>query len=530
MFTTSGIEQTHAWKELQAHQRTLIGTHTLRQLFAEDSARFDNFSLQLDDLLMDFSKVCLTAKTVSLLIQLAQAAGVEARRDALFSGDAVNDSEDRPALHTALRSQSKSSLIVGSIDIMTAIRQSQARLIDFAKRIRHGNLTATNEQPFTDVVSIGIGGSDLGPRLVATALRSYHDGPRLHFVSNIDGTHFADIVATLDPCRTLFIVSSKSFSTTETLANAEMAKNWLAHAVGDNDVWRHFAAATAAPEKAAAFGVARECIFELWGWVGGRYSLWSAIGLPLLIAVGTKHFFDLLSGAHCMDKHFCAAPVSKNLPLMLGLVGVWHRNFFRYPTRAVLPYSHRLRHLPAYLQQLDMESNGKQAGAGGRTAVRHTGPVVWGATGSNAQHAFFQLLHQGTDVVPCEFVAVARSHDSALDANHRVLLANCLAQSEALLHGTSGDIEPHRRCVGGRPSITLLFEKITPFTLGRLLALYEHRTFVESVIWGVNAFDQWGVELGKSLIGELLTVMDDEGIAGKDSSTRGQAAHLRRLR
>jgi len=517
----------------------------LRALFAEDSARFTDFSARLDDLLLDYSKTAVTAQTRALLLELAEATGVAGQRDAMFAGEAINTTEKRAVLHTALRAPKSHRVLVDGQDVMPAIHETLDRLAAFADGVRGGRIAASDGAPFTDVVNIGIGGSDLGPVMVTLALAPYHDGPRLHYVSNVDGAHIADTLARLDPARTLFIVASKTFTTVETMANAATARRWIAAALGEAAVGAHFAAVSTALDKVAAFGIAPDRVFGFWDWVGGRYSVWSAIGLPVMIAVGPTHFRAFLAGAHAMDEHFRTAPLAHNLPVLLGLIGIWHRDICNYPARAILPYDQRLLRLPAYLQQLDMESNGKRVRKDGSPVERPSGPLVWGEPGTNGQHAFYQLIHQGTDTIPCEFMVAAEGHEPELAHHHRLLLANCLAQSEALMKGrtleearellakqglSEADIAalaPHKVFPGNRPSVTLAYRKLDPFTLGRLIALYEHRVFVEAAIWGINAFDQWGVELGKELATALLPVIEGKAPAdAHDSSTAGLAGYL----
>jgi glucose-6-phosphate isomerase len=512
-----------AWAALVAHRAAHADARP-DQLLARDPGRFARFSLVLDDLLLDASKTAIDDEARALLLRLAEATGVERRRDAMFAGERVNATEGRAALHVALRNRGDAPVLVDGQDVMPGIRETLARLSDFADEVRGGR--------FADVVNIGIGGSDLGPAMATLALAPYHDGPRLHFVSNVDGAHLADTLARLDPARTLFVVASKTFTTVETMANAASARRWIAAALGEAAVPAHFAAVSTALDKAAAFGIPASRVFSFWDWVGGRYSVWSAVGLPLMIAIGPARFAAFLDGAREMDAHFRDAPLSRNMPVLLGLVGIWHRNACGHPTRAVLPYDQRLARLPAYLQQLDMESNGKRVDAAGAPVARATGPVVWGEPGTNGQHAFFQLLHQGTDVVPCEFLVAAQGHEPGMASHHDLLLANCLAQSEALMNGRDEPgLPPHRRFPGGRPSVTIAYRRLDPRTLGRLLALYEHRVFVEAAVHGINPFDQWGVELGKEMATRLLPmVAGDAPPTGLDPSTAGLLAHLRALR
>lgn len=532
------------WAKLAEHHQD-TQARPLRALFAEDSARFTDFSARLDDLLLDYSKTAVTAQTRALLLELAEATGVAGQRDAMFAGEAINTTEKRAVLHTALRAPKSHSVLVDGQDVMPAIHETLDRLAAFADGVRGGRIAASDGAPFTDVVNIGIGGSDLGPVMVTLALAPYHDGPRLHYVSNVDSAHIADTLARLDPARTLFIVASKTFTTVETMTNAATARRWIAAALGEAAVGAHFAAVSTALDKVAAFGIAPDRVFGFWDWVGGRYSVWSAIGLPVMIAVGPTHFRAFLAGAHAMDEHFRTAPLAHNLPVLLGLIGIWHRDICNYPARAILPYDQRLLRLPAYLQQLDMESNGKRVRKDGSPVERPSGPLVWGEPGTNGQHAFYQLIHQGTDTIPCEFMVAAEGHEPELAHHHRLLLANCLAQSEALMKGrtleearellakqglSEADIAalaPHKVFPGNRPSVTLAYRKLDPFTLGRLIALYEHRVFVEAAIWGINAFDQWGVELGKELATALLSVIEGKAPAdAHDSSTAGLAGYL----
>jgi glucose-6-phosphate isomerase len=507
-----------AWRALAAVPR-----HDLLALFAEDGDRFDKFSASLDDLLLDYSKTNLTAEIRGLLLDLAAAAGVEGKRDAMFAGEKINTTETRAVLHTALRNLAKTPVLVDGADVMPEVNKTLESLYAFADSVR-GN------QNITDVVNIGIGGSDLGPAMVTGALAPYHDGPKPHFVSNVDAAHLADTLRGLKPETTLFIIASKTFTTIETMTNARSARKWIADALGEDAVGDHFCAVSTALEKVAAFGIAPERVFGFWDWVGGRYSVWSAIGLPVIIAVGPENFQKFLTGAHEMDMHFRSAPAGHNLPILMGLVGIWHRDICGFPARAILPYDQRLARFPAYLQQLDMESNGKRVTKSGAAVTHATGPLVWGEPGTNGQHAFYQLIHQGTDVIPCEFLVAAAGHEPDMREHHDLLIANCLAQSEALMKGRTLEQaggNPHRVFPGNRPSITLAYNKLDPRTLGRLIALYEHRVFVEAAIWDINAFDQWGVELGKELATNLLPIVTGEKTGEKlDSSTAGLLAHL----
>lgn len=536
--------QDEIWAQLADHRKTTQGHH-LRGLFAEDATRFESFSARLDDLLLDYSKTAVTARSMALLLRLAESAGLAAKRDAMFAGEAINTTEKRAVLHTALRAPAGSRILVDGVDVVPEIQATLDRMAAFAEGVRSGAIAADDGQPFTDVINIGIGGSDLGPVMATLALAPYHDGPRLHYVSNVDGAHIADTLAKLDPARTLVIVASKTFTTIETMTNAATARRWIAGALGEAAVAAHFAAVSTALDKVGAFGIAADRIFGFWDWVGGRYSVWSAIGLPVMIAIGDKHFRDVLAGAHALDEHFRTAPLERNLPVLLGLIGLWHRDVCGYPARAILPYDQRLLRLPAYLQQLDMESNGKRVRKDGSPVSRATGPLVWGEPGTNGQHAFYQLIHQGTDTVPCEFMIAAEGHEPDLANHHRLLIANCLAQSEALMKGRSLEeardqllkqglapdaaaaLAPHKVFPGNRPSVTIAYRRLDPFAFGRLVALYEHRVFVEAAIWDINAFDQWGVELGKELATALLPVVEGKAPAdAHDASTAGLARYL----
>jgi glucose-6-phosphate isomerase len=534
-----------AFDALARHAEKVRET-TLRELFEDDPDRFARFSARFDDLLLDYSKSRIDAPALELLLDLARAADVEGRRAAMFSGEKINATEHRAVLHTALRNRSDRPVLVDGRDVMPDVNAVLDAMADFAEAVRSGDLTSSTGDAFTDVVNIGIGGSDLGPVMTTLALSPYHDGPDLHYVSNVDGAHIADTLEKLDPATTLIVVASKTFTTIETMTNAGTARKWIAAALGEDAVGDHFAAVSTALDKVGAFGIEEARVFGFWDWVGGRYSVWSAIGLPLMIAVGPDAFTDFLEGAHALDRHFEEAPLGENLPVLMALIGVWNRNLLGYSARAVLPYDQRLSRLPAYLQQLDMESNGKGVRMDGSPVSADTGPLVWGEPGTNGQHAFYQLLHQGTTVIPCEFLVAANGHEDDLKHHHDLLIANCLAQSEALMlgrtleearallraSGLTGDeverLAPHKVFPGDRPSLTIVYDRLTPFALGRLIALYEHRVFIEGVIWGINSFDQWGVELGKELATALLPMVKGKAPAdSKDSSTRGLLNALR---
>jgi glucose-6-phosphate isomerase len=521
-------------KSLKAEAKALPD---MRKAFAKGD-RFAAFSVSQADMLLDYSKCQVTLKTMKLLATLAKAADVEGKRDQMMRGDVINTTEGRAVLHTALRRPKSEIVMVNGHNVVHDVHDVLEAMARFATDVRKSNIT--------DVVNIGIGGSDLGPTMATLALAPYHDGPRLHFVSNVDGAHIADTLKTLKPETTLFLVASKTFTTIETMTNARTARKWIADALGEAKVGEHFAAISTALDKVSAFGISEKRTFGFWDWVGGRYSLWSAIGLSLMIAINPHNFFEMLKGAHAMDQHFATAAPLQNLPMLLGLLGVWHRNACGLPSRAVIPYDQRLSRLPAYLQQLDMESNGKRVTSKGDAAKGDTGPVVWGEPGTNGQHAFFQLLHQGTTVIPVEFLIAAEPHEKDMRVHHDLLIANCLAQSQALMKGRTlheaeaqllaagkskaeaKRLAPHRVFTGNRPSLTIAYKKLDPHTLGRLIALYEHRVFVEAAIWGINAFDQWGVELGKELATGLQPVIEGrQSTDDLDASTAGLVRHLR---
>ena len=517
----------------------------IRAAFAADPNRFSRFSTAFDDLLFDYSKCAVNDRVIDGLEALAKAAKVEEKRDAMFRGDIINITEERAVLHTALRNRSNRPVLVGGKDVMPDVNAVLEAMGKFADDVRSGALKGATGKKITDVVNIGIGGSDLGPVMATLALAPFHDGPRLHFVSNVDGAHIADTLKLLDPETSLFIVASKTFTTIETMTNAATARAFIAGKLGEAAVGHHFAAVSTALDKVGAFGIDAARVFGFWDWVGGRYSIWSAIGLPLMIAIGKENFDRFLDGGHAMDEHFRSAPLRRNVPMLLGLIGFYHRNVLGYPSRAILPYDQRLTRFPAYLQQLDMESNGKGVTLDSQPVEFATGPVVWGEPGTNGQHAFYQLIHQGTDIIPAEFMIAANGHEKGLRHQHQLLMANCLAQSEALMRGRTmaeakaqltskgmdeakaDKIAPHRVFTGNRPSLTIVYDQLDPFALGRLIALYEHRVFVEGALFNINSFDQWGVELGKELATGLLPVIEGkESTEGHDSSTAGLVAAL----
>jgi len=508
---------------------------SILDLFSQDPTRASTFSAQFGDMLFDFSKTNIDGKTLTALIDLATSKGVAAKRDAMFGGEEINETEGRAVLHTALRNLDGGAVLLDGEDVMPNILTTLGRMQDFTDRVRDGRFMGQGGQ-ITDVVNIGIGGSDLGPAMATLALAPYHDGPKVHYVSNVDGAHIADTLRTLDPETTLIIVASKTFTTIETMTNARTAKAWLSEKVADPS--QHFAALSTAADKTAAFGIPNDRVFGFEDWVGGRYSLWGPIGLGIMLAIGADAFKAFLRGGQAMDSHFRNAEFGENVPVLLALVGIWHNQVCGHATRAVLPYDQRLSRLAAYFQQLEMESNGKSVRMDGTDTPVHTGPVVWGEPGTNGQHAFYQLIHQGSRVIPCEFMVAAQGHEADLAHQHDLLLANCFAQSEALLVGRNLDearakvagmyegaeLERqarHRVFPGNRPSTTLIYPKLTPEVLGQIIALYEHRVFVEGIILGINSYDQWGVELGKELATALEPVVTGEASAsGKDGSTQ----------
>lgn len=524
------LNQLSTWPLLKAHHQKLAAT-SLPGLFAQDSARFEKLSLRLNGMLADYSKNHITEETIGLLVSLARAAGLEKRRDAMFAGDKINRTENRAVLHTALRAPAGADIRVDGENVVPAVHDVLQRMDAFSESVRSGAWKGHSGKEITDIVNIGIGGSSLGPQLVSEALAAYHH-PRLraHYVANVEASDLAATLRHVNPETTLFIVASKTFTTAETMQNAHIARDWLlAHYNGDNAaVARHFVAASTNAAAVGAFGIAPDNMFPFQDWVGGRYSVWSSIGLSVMILTGAENFRAFLSGAQEMDAHFKTAPLDKNLPVLLGLIGIWHRNFYHYPALAVIPYHAALRRLPAFLQQLDMESNGKRVLQDGMTASVSTGPIIFGEPGTDAQHSFFQWLHQSPDVVPVDFIASVKATDGT-PAQQNMLLANCLAQSAALMAGQSNTAEPHRHFTGNRPSTTFLLDELSPHTLGLLLAMYEHKVFVQGVLWCVNSFDQWGVELGKVLAKGLEPEIAGTAPAAenRDASTAGLIAHIR---
>ena len=529
------------WQALRDHHAG-VAARGIMDLFA-DPLRAGQFSVQAGEMMLDFSKTNIDATGLALLLHLAEQSRVAAKRDAMFAGDKINVTEGRAVLHTALRAPEGVKVMVDGVDQMPQVHAIRARMTAFAEDVRSGRFTGQGGA-ITDVVNIGIGGSDLGPVMATAALAPSHDGPRVHYVSHVDGAHIADTLAGLNPETTLVIVASKTFTTIETMTNADTAKAWMAQKVANPGA--QFAAVSTAADKTAAYGIDPARVFGFEDWVGGRYSLWGPIGLALMLAVGPEAFGEFLKGGRDMDERFLSEPFAQNMPVLLALVGIWHNQICGHTTRAVLPYDQRLLRLPAYLQQLEMESNGKRVAMDGSDLQTESGPVVWGEPGTNGQHAFYQLIHQGTRTVPCEFLVAKQGHELELAHQHLLLVANCLAQSEALMRGrslaeateimakkgltgTELDMQArHRVFPGNRPSTTLVYPKLTPFVLGQIVALYEQRVFVEGVILGINSFDQWGVELGKELALALQPILEGkQGTAGKDGSTAALVKFLK---
>jgi glucose-6-phosphate isomerase len=538
----TSIDQTAEWQALARHHQAIGDTH-LRELFAADPGRGETMTCEAGDLYLDWSKQRVTGETIGLLVALAERAGLRRRIDAMFGGERINVTENRAVLHVALRAPEGSSIEVDGQDVVPGVHEVLGRMRAFADEVRSGRWLGHTGRRVRNVVNIGIGGSDLGPAMAYEALRPYSDrSMTFRFVSNVDGADIAEATRDLDPAETLFVVCSKTFTTIETLTNARTARAWLLDALGDQAaVSRHFVAVSTNAEKVADFGIDPANMFGFWDWVGGRYSYPSAIGLSLLVAIGPDHFDELLAGFHLMDEHFRTAPFERNLPVLLGLLGVWYIDFFGAETQAVLPYSQYLGRFPAYLQQLDMESNGKSVTLDGRPVRVATGPVVWGQPGTNGQHAFYQLIHQGTRLIPSDFIGVCRPAEVVGD-HHDLLMANFLAQTEALAfgktteevlaEGVAPDLAPHRTFPGNRPTSTILAPELSPSVLGQLTALYEHKVFTQGVVWDVNSFDQWGVELGKVLATRIGAELDPA--AGDDldhdSSTNTLIRRYRRLR
>ena len=536
----SKLTESAEWKALDKHFREVCHVH-MRDLFKEDPQRFDQFSVGLGSLLLDYSKNRITDTTFKLLMDLARFSTVEKCRDRMFSGENINCTEFRPALHVALRNRSNTPVMVNGEDVMPKVNAVLAKMRSFSERVRSGEWRGYNGQRITSIVNIGIGGSDLGPHVVCEAMKPFAQrGLKAHFVSNADATHLVETLKQVEPETTLFIISSKSFTTQETMLNAHSARKWFVDLVGDEKaVAKHFVAVSTNLEATGEFGIDPDNVFEFWDWVGGRYSLWSAIGLPIAIYLGMDHFESLLEGAHEMDKHFVEAPLEENMPVILAMLGIWYNNFFDAQSHAIMPYSQYLERLPAFLQQLDMESNGKTIDRQNQRVNYLTGPIIWGQSGTNGQHAFFQLLHQGTKPVPADFLIPALSQNP-LGLHHRVLFSNCLAQTKALMLGktysealsemkdadhTAEEIEEviqHKVFEGNKPTNTITFERLTPKVLGSIMAMYEHKVFVHGIVWDINSFDQWGVQYGKVLAGEIQQDLSHkEPVDNHDSSTNG---------
>jgi glucose-6-phosphate isomerase len=538
-----------AFAALTRH-RAELAKASIADFFDAEPDRFQRFHASLGDMIFDYSKQRVTEETMGLLVDLAKAAEVERRRDAMFSGEIVNPTEGRPALHTALRNFGPLPVLVGGRNVMPDILSERAKTADFAQAVRDGRIAGATGAKFSDIINIGIGGSDLGPAMATRALSPFGDHSiDCHFVSNVDGADLKDTLHGLDPAKTLFIVSSKTFTTLETMTNARSARAWITQALGEAAVGHHFAAVSTKLDLVKAFGIADTRMFGFWDWVGGRYSVWSSIGLPLMIAIGPANFEEFLHGAYEVDLHFRQSELSANIPVLMALVGIWNRNVWGLATHAVIPYDQRLARFAAYLQQLDMESNGKSVCLDATVPQHSTGPVVWGEPGTNGQHAFFQLLHQGTEIVPIDFLVAAKP-TNADPHHHDLLLANCLAQGDALMRGRTlaevrrqlhgqglaeaaiAQLAPHKVFSGNRPSSTFLYKQLNPRQLGGLIALYEHKIFVQAAIWNINPFDQWGVELGKELAQQLAPIVSDptSSTQSLNSSTAGLIDQIRQLR
>ena len=545
-----------AWTALETHRRAMDGVH-MRQLFESDRARFSSMSVEVGPLLLDYSKNRATKETLGLLCDLARATGVEKLRDAMFAGEKINTTENRAVLHTSLRNLAGKPILVDGRDVLVEVRAALEHMEEFSEAVRRGTFRGYTGKAIRHVVNIGIGGSDLGPVMVTEALEPYRSGaparaqgvigPEMHFVSNVDGTHIAEVLRKVDPETTLFLIASKTFTTQETLENAKTARAWfLENAKDEAHIKKHFVALSTNEPEVTKFGIDPENMFVFWDWVGGRYSLWSSIGLSIALAIGFASFRELLLGAHEMDEHFRTAPLEKNAPVLMGLLGVWYGDFFGAETQAILPYDQYLHRFAAYLQQGDMESNGKHVNKGGEIVDFSTGPIVFGEPGTNGQHAFYQLIHQGTKIVPCDFIMPAKSQNP-IGRHHKLLAANFLAQTEALMRGKTesevrSDLEkqgvkgaelealvPHKVFTGNRPSNSIVVDELTPRTLGMLIALYEHRIFTMGAIWGINSFDQWGVELGKQLASKIIPEIESPNeITSHDSSTNGLMAHIKK--
>lgn len=540
MFPKINPTKTPAWKALSEHQKDLQKVQ-MKNLFAEDPKRFEKMSLQFGDILFDYSKNLITEETLEKLLQLTDDCKVKAAQEAMFAGEKINQTEDRAVMHIALRNFSDKPMLVNGQDIMPEVRETREKMQSFCEKIHNGEWKGYSGKRITDIVNIGIGGSDLGPVMVTEALRPYWvKGINAHFVSNVDGTQIAETLKNLNPEETLFTIASKTFTTQETMTNAHTAREWfLKSAKDEKHVAKHFVALSTNKEGVNEFGIASENMFVFWDWVGGRYSLWSSIGLSIALTVGYNNFEQLLKGAESTDNHFKTTEFKENIPVIMALIGIWYTNFFGSETEAILPYDQYMHRFPAYFQQGNMESNGKHTDRNGNNVTYSTGPVVWGAAGTNGQHAFYQLIHQGTHLIPCDFIAPAISHNP-IGEHHHILISNFFAQTEALMNGKTANqvadelreqrmdklemekLIPFKVFTGNKPTNSFLLKEITPFTLGALTALYEHKIFVQGVIWNIFSFDQWGVELGKQLAKKVLLQLDnDDKIESHDTSTKG---------
>ncbi len=538
----TSLTQRPAWKALEEHYAQAQNLH-LRKLFADDPQRGERFATESAGIYLDYSKNRITGETIQLLLQLAESSGLRQRIDAMFSGQKINITEQRAVLHVALRAPRDETIMVDGENVVPEVHKVLDKMADFSTRVRSGEWKGYTGKRIRSVVNIGIGGSDLGPHMAYEALKHYSDRDMtFRFVSNVDGSEFVELTRDLDPAETLFIVSSKTFTTLETLTNAHSAREWLVRALGNEQaVAKHFVAVSTNAKEVEKFGIDTQNMFEFWDWVGGRYSYDSAIGLSLMIAIGPEQFHEMLAGFHAMDEHFRTTPFERNLPVLLGLIGIWYNNFFGAQTVAVLPYDYYLGQLPAYLQQLDMESDGKHVDLQGRPVNYQTGPIIWGQPGTNGQHAFYQLIHQGTKLIPCDFIGFCQTLNP-LGRHHDLLMANFFAQTEALAFGkTAEEVAkdgvpsfqvPHRTFEGNRPTNTILAERLTPETLGKIIALYEHKVFVQGTIWDINSFDQWGVELGKVLANRIIPELEsaEEPKLTHDSSTNTLIQRYRKLR
>ncbi|QTE34794.1 glucose-6-phosphate isomerase [Mucilaginibacter sp. P25] len=539
MLPTTDFTTTQAYKYLTDHYIDIVSKN-LKEMFDADDQRFNKFSIQFEDILLDYSKNRIDDETIALLIQLAKECSLKEAIDAMYSGEKINVTEGRPVLHIALRNRSNTPIYVDGKDVMPDVNKVLDQMKAFSEAIISGEWKGYTGKAITDVVNIGIGGSDLGPVMVTEALKAYKNHLNLHFVSNVDGTHIVETLKAVDPETTLFLVASKTFTTQETMGNAHSARDWfLASGATEADVAKHFAALSTNAAAVEKFGIDTKNMFEFWDWVGGRYSLWSAIGLSIALSIGFENFADLLAGAHATDNHFKTAEFDQNIPVIMGLIGIWYNNFFEAETNVILPYDQYLHRFSAYFQQGDMESNGKHVDRNGKDVDYSTGPIIWGEPGTNGQHAFYQLIHQGTKLIPADFIAPAQSHNP-LGEHHNMLLSNYFAQTEALMNGKTEEvvieelkaagksdeeiakIAPFKVFEGNRPTNSFLIKKITPYTLGALIAMYEHKIFTQGIIWNIYSFDQWGVELGKQLAGKILPELKDNAeISSHDSSTNG---------